>query len=266
MSWIKYQAGLQWLLFAATFLAVAIWETACQRRPLKFPPEKRWANHGVLLILSTIVGSLVFRMSAVAMAGMAATTRLGLLNKPWLPFAVKWACAIVVLDFVRYATHRAFHSVPMLWRVHEVHHSDPDYDASTAARFHPLESLVDRAVFVTGVVLLAAPPVAVFSADLISTALNVFVHANASLPVGIESFTRRLIITPDLHRIHHSEDLDGQATNFGQIFGCWDRLFGTYRQGQAIRDQGINTGVKGLQNAVSLEVQFMLREPFRNAD
>jgi sterol desaturase/sphingolipid hydroxylase (fatty acid hydroxylase superfamily) len=265
MSWIKYQAGWQWMLFAATFLAVAIWETVSQRRPLNWPAERRWANHALLLILSTIVGFLVFRLSAVAVAGMTAASGFGLLNKPWLPFALQWACAIFVLDFIHYGTHRAFHSVPILWRIHEVHHSDPDYDVSTAARFHPLESLADRAVFLTGVVLLAPPPVAVFSTDLISTALNAFVHANASLPDSVERFSRRFIITPDMHRIHHSEELDGQAANFGQIFCCWDRLFGTYQRGQS-RGQSITTGIKGLQNARSLEIGFMLREPFRQTD
>jgi sterol desaturase/sphingolipid hydroxylase (fatty acid hydroxylase superfamily) len=263
MSWIKYQAGMQWMLFASVFLMVAIWETVGQRRLLNCPAERRWANHGFLLILSTIIGLVIFRVSAVALAGAAASNRFGLLNKPWLPFFLRLVCTIVVLDFIRYLTHRAFHSVHILWRIHEVHHSDPDYDVSTAARFHPLEAMVDQAVFLAGIALLAPPPAAVFSAELVSTALNVFVHANASLPASTERFWRRVVITPDLHRIHHSEELTGQSSNFGQTFCFWDRLFGTYRQSQEMSDQAIITGITGLQKASSLDIRFMLSEPFR---
>ena len=265
MSWIKYQAGAQWMLFTCAFLLVAVWETIDQRRPLGRPPEKRWANHGVLLILSTVLGLAVFRVTAVAFAGMAVSSGFGILNKPWLPFILKLACAIIALDFIRYLAHRAFHSVPFLWRIHEVHHSDPDYDASTAARFHPLEAVIDQAVLLAGIALLAPPPAAVFSSELLATALNVFVHANASLPDRAERLLRRLVITPDLHRVHHSEEITEQSSNFGQTFCCWDRLFGTYRQRQEIGDRTVVTGIKGLQNAGSMEIQFMLSEPFRRS-
>ena len=126
--------------------------------------------------------------------------------------------------------------------------------------------MIDQAVFLASIFLIAPPPGAVFSSELMSTALNVFVHANASLPHWAERFLRRMVITPDLHRIHHSQEPSEQSGNFGQTFCCWDRLFGTYLEFDQTGDRAVITGIKGLQNGDSAGIQFMLREPFRHAD
>ena len=169
----------------------------------------------------------------------------------------------MLLDLSRYWTHRAFHSVPFLWRIHEVHHSDPDYDVSTAGRFHPAEVLLEQAGYLLAIAILAPPVIAVFASELIALVLNLFAHANASLPGSLEGALRLAIITPDLHRIHHSEEVQEQQTNFGQTFTCWDRWFGTLANASATGEKERNTGIRELRNSGSLRLRFTLSEPFR---
>jgi sterol desaturase/sphingolipid hydroxylase (fatty acid hydroxylase superfamily) len=176
---------------------------------------------------------------------------------------VRCAATILLLDLLNYAAHRTFHSVSFLWRVHEVHHSDPDYDVSTAARFHPIEVVGVQGAHLAVIALLAPPALAVFIAGLLTEVLNLFVHANASLPGWVERWLRIVFITPDLHRIHHSEDIGEQQRNLGQTFAFWDRLFGTFQQDEP-RAGEITTGLKGFQNAESFGLGFMLMGPFQS--
>jgi sterol desaturase/sphingolipid hydroxylase (fatty acid hydroxylase superfamily) len=175
---------------------------------------------------------------------------------------VRFPLAFLLLDLVNYAIHRAWHSFPILWRVHQAHHSDPDLDLSTAFRVHPIELLATRGAFLV-VVGLTAPAVAVVVVYEVSRIfLSFFVHANAALPAWIERPARAIFITPDLHRIHHSEEEQEQGKNLGETFSLWDRLFRTYvpepRAGQA----AMNTGLRGYQNKASLSFKFILELPF----
>jgi sterol desaturase/sphingolipid hydroxylase (fatty acid hydroxylase superfamily) len=264
MWWMKNESATYWVVFVATFFAIAIWESFRPKRPLTWPADRRWGRHALLLAISTAALLLIFRVSPIAIAAAAANNRFGLLNQRWLPFLVKCAATLLLLDLAHYATHRTFHSVHFLWRVHEVHHSDPDFDVSTAARFHPIESLLTQVAYLALIALLAPPPVAVFGAELLSVAVNFFVHANASLPDWAEKMLRRVVFTPTLHRIHHSEEIREQSGNFGTIFPWWDRLFGTYLANSAAGDKGLITGIKGLQNETSTGLGFILAEPFQH--
>jgi sterol desaturase/sphingolipid hydroxylase (fatty acid hydroxylase superfamily) len=264
MPWTNSRSVTYWILFVGAFLAVAVWESFSPRRTLSGPAERRWGRHAVLLAVSTLFQKVILQVNPVIVAALVANSRIGILNRPWLPFAVRCAATVLLLDLARYLIHRTYHAVGFLWRIHEVHHSDPDYDVSTAGRFHPLEVLVDQGSILATIALLAPPVSAVFAAELVTLLLNFFVHANASLPGAVDQALRAVIVTPDMHRIHHSEQMEEQWRNLGQTFSWWDRLLGTYRGNPAAGDKGLVTGVKGLQNAGSIELGFMLAEPFRS--
>jgi len=170
--------------------------------------------------------------------------------------------AVLLLDLVKYAIHRTYHSVPFLWRVHQVHHSDPDFDVSTAVRAHPIEMIFTQGGYLAAVAILAPPVLAVLVAELASCFQSFFNHANASLPGWVEKPLRFLLITPDMHRIHHSEEVEEQYMNLGDIFPWWDHLFRTYLAAPAAGQDGMIPGLKGFQNEGSLGLAFMLRQPF----
>ncbi len=206
----------------------------------------------------------LFRGGPVALAATVAGSRFGLLNRSWLPFPISCVLAILAIDLVKYAVHRGYHAVPFLWRWHQVHHSDPDFDLSTGTRAHPMEIVLSQAANLAAIAVLAPPVVAVLIAELTSLVCSFFGHANASLPARIEKPVRRILVTPDMHRIHHSEEMTEQFKNLGDIFPWWDHLFGTYLADPAAGQPGIRVGLKGCQTARSLGVTFMLLQPFRN--
>jgi sterol desaturase/sphingolipid hydroxylase (fatty acid hydroxylase superfamily) len=262
MSWVRTEGLAYWTCFVAVFLAVAIWESWQPKRKLGVAAERRWRNHGAMLVIGAVTSALLIRVSPVVLSVMVADSRIGVLNKPWAPLLVRCAIAVALLDLLQYWIHWSFHHVPWLWRVHQVHHSDPDYDVSTAARFHPVEMVSSAGVHLGAIALLAPPPAAVFVAGLLTVILNLSAHANASLPDWAERMVRRAFVTPDLHRIHHSRDMLEQQRNLGQTFSWWDRFFGTYVPTASAEQAAFRTGLNGLDNRDSMGIGFMLMEPF----
>ena len=262
MPWERIESYSYWILFVATFLGVAAWESFRPKQKLSAAPERRWGRHGLLLIVCTVISVGLYRASPVVVALAFAGNRYGLLNKPWIPFLGRCILAVLLLDFAKYAVHWALHSVPFLWRVHRVHHSDPDFDVSTSARVHPIEVVLSQGVYFAVIAIFAPPVMGVLAAELMSAFQSFFGHANASLPAWAEKPVRCLFVTPDMHRIHHSEDIAEQFTNFGDSFPWWDRLFRTYLAEPAAGQEGIAVGLKGCQNDASLGMTFMLTQPF----
>lgn len=262
MHWIRIESAAYWFSFVGAFLACAVWESLRPKRDTN-ATERRWGKHGAILILCTVATMALYRISPVVMAANMSGSRFGILNKPWLPFLVRCVVAILALDLVRYTTHRLSHAVGPLWRVHQVHHSDPDFDISTALRVHPIEVVLTQGAYLLAVAVLAPPVVAVLIAELGSVLQSFFSHANASLPCWVDKPLRAVFVTPDMHRIHHSEVVGEQFKNLSDVFPWWDRLFGTYAEAPAAGDEGIVTGLKGFQNATSLGISFMLAQPFR---
>ena len=262
MLWGRIESYGYWLVFATAFLGVAVWESFRPRRPLSAAPERRWGRHGLVLVVCTIISVGLYRVSPVIVALSFAGNRFGLLNKPWLPFAVRCILAVLLLDFVKYATHWAYHAVPVLWRVHRVHHSDPDFDVSTGVRVHPIEVILNQGAYFAVIAVFAPPVSAVLVAELVSAFQSFFGHANASLPEWIEKPLRVLFVTPDMHRIHHSEEVAEQYRNLGETFPWWDHLFRTYLDAPAAGQAGMIVGLKGYQDDGSLGVGFMLTQPF----
>ena len=262
MPWGRVESYAYWLLFTATFLGVAVWESIRPKRELSALTERRWSRHAIVLIICTVISVGLYRVSPVIVAVSFAGSRFGLLNKPWLPLAGRIILAVLLLDLVKYATHRIFHSVSFLWRVHQVHHSDPDFDVSTAARVHPIEVVVTQGAYFAVIAIFAPPVAGVLAAELTSAFQSFFGHANASLPGWAEKYLRPVFVTPDMHRIHHSEEVGEQNRNFGDCFPWWDHLFRTYLAAPAAGEAGITVGLKGYQNDASLGVAFMLSQPF----
>ena len=247
MPWERIESYSYWILFAATFLGVAVWESFRPRRELSTPPERRWGKHGLVLVVGTVISVGIYRVSPVVVAIAFAGNRYGLLNKPWIPFIGRCILAVLLLDFVKYAIHRAFHSVSFLWRVHQVHHSDPDFDVSTAARVHPIEIILTQAAYLSVTAMFAPPVAGVLIAELISAFQSFFGHANACLPGWVENPLRLVFVTPDMHRIHHSEEVEEQFANFGDSLPWWDYLLRTYRAAPAAGQKGMVADSRGIR-------------------
>lgn len=261
MRWVQIEGVAYWSLFVAVFLCVAIWESVAAKHALNIPAGRRWGKHGLLFVGSMLAVALLLRMNPVFAAMYASHNRYGLLNTAALPFAFRCILAVLILDFVKYAVHRAHHAFPLLWRVHQIHHSDPDFDVSTAGRAHPIEVLLTQGATLAAVFILAPPVVAVLIAELLACFQSFFEHANASLPAGVERGLRWWIVTPDLHRVHHSREVWDQSRNLGEIFTWWDRLLGTY---SSIPQAGLEQWTPGLEevgSADAMRLRFLLTQP-----
>jgi sterol desaturase/sphingolipid hydroxylase (fatty acid hydroxylase superfamily) len=263
MTWLHLAARTYWLVFGAAFLGVAVWESRSPARPLSMREERRWGRHAAMMALGFALTLALFRISPVVMALAVADSRLGVLNTPWLPVAARWALAILALDLVRYGLHVAHHAVPLLWRVHQVHHSDPDLDASTGVRFHPIEVIVTQGAYLAAIALVAPPVGAVVVTELLFAFQSVFSHANASLSPRVERPASLVWVTPAIHRVHHSDQAREHGSNYGDLFPWWDRLFHTYLPAPADGVANLRPGLDGFQNDRSLDLAFMLALPFR---
>lgn len=262
MDWTGLESTAYTITFVASFLALAVWETW---RPFREPTqstERRWISHGILFAGGIAVQTILIRTSPLLVAAAVANQPWGLLNRSWLSWPARMAAALLLLDLVHYAIHRLFHSFRVLWRIHEVHHSDPDYDVSTGVRFHPIELVGSKALYLGAVAALAPPVAAVLASEIHTTLVNSLVHANIALPPRLEAAARLIFITPGLHRIHHSTDVARQNCNFGQTFVWWDRLFGTFCPRASVSSRDLATGVTGLPESSYQGTAALFTAPF----
>ncbi len=266
MPWIPWAGRAYWLVFVGGFLVVAVWESYRPARILSAREERRWSRHAVIAAVGFVLTAGLYRVSPVFMAAAVAGSTGGLLNQAWLPVAARWVLAVAALDLVRYGVHVAHHAVPLLWRVHQVHHSDPDLDASTGLRFHPIELILTQGAYLAAVAICAPPVGAVLLTELLFCFQSFFSHANASLPARLEKALRFVWVTPEMHRIHHSDQKREQRSNFGDLFPWWDRVLGSYVAMPAGGLLGLRPGLEGFQNDRSLGVSFMLKLPFRRLE
>ena len=261
MYWARIEGPSYSICLVIIFLLVGIWESVLPFRQLLGRAERRWKNHALMFLIGAVC-TLLLRFTPVALAFAISGNSFGLLNKSWLPLSVRIVIAIPLLDSIQYWIHWSFHRVGLLWRIHQIHHSDPDYDVSTSGRFHPVEVLWTQALHLGAIALLAPPPGAVFLSVLLIVILNLSAHANASLPVAAERILNLVFVTPDVHRIHHSKNVLEQQRNFGQTFTFWDRLFGTYTA-KPDEKEDFQTGLEGLEAYDTVSIGYMLAEPFR---
>jgi sterol desaturase/sphingolipid hydroxylase (fatty acid hydroxylase superfamily) len=253
-------ADLHAIVFWGSIVAVALWEHAAPLRALAHPLGRRWAVNFGLLAINGGLTWLIFPSAALAVAVAGANWNVGLLR--WLPMPdwVAVATGFLLLDLARYISHLALHRVPLLWRLHRMHHTDGDFDITTGFRFHPLETLAGLGFNSAVILLTGAPVVAVLLYQLAFPLTSFWAHANARLAPGVERRLRMLLVTPDMHRIHHSVRPAEQDSNFGGMFTAWDRLFGTYVAAPVDGHAGMRIGLDGNENGQHLG--RMLADPF----
>jgi sterol desaturase/sphingolipid hydroxylase (fatty acid hydroxylase superfamily) len=259
----QHEGSLKWALLLLAFVIFALWETYYPRRVLVASAARRWSSHALLSFLCNTLAAGIYRASAVVVASAVGASRYGLLNHEAIPPGVRCIIAVLLLDLLRYGQHCLYHAIPVLWRIHQVHHADPDYDWSTSLRFHPGEVLLTQGSYLAVVAVLAPPPVAVLCLELADVAENVFVHANISVPGWIDARLRWWLVTPDMHRIHHSDEFSEQNANFGVVFPWWDRLFRTYRQEPAAGHDKMRVGLREIDVKQGVGFLGMLALPFR---
>jgi sterol desaturase/sphingolipid hydroxylase (fatty acid hydroxylase superfamily) len=258
------EAAIRLGFFLGVLALVAVWETFAPRRALTVSRLQRWVSNLGLVALNTVLLRLVFPAAAVGMAAFAQAQGWGLLNAVELPFWLAVLVSLVVLDFVIWLQHVMFHAVPALWRLHRVHHADLDYDLTTGARFHPIEILLSMVVKFAAVAALGPPVVAVILFEVILNAMAMFNHANAHLPERLDRVLRWLVVTPDMHRVHHSVEDDETNSNFGFNLSWWDRLLGTYRDQPRAGHRGMTIGIRGFRDPGEVDrLPGMLLLPFR---
>ena len=242
---------------------MALAEVLSPRRGLS-QGRKRWPANLAIVVIDSIVARLLLPAGATGAALWAAEQQFGLLHWIDLPEQVAIVVAVILLDLIVYAQHLLFHALPILWRVHMVHHADRDIDVTTGLRFHPVEILISMLIKIACVVLLGAPVLAVIVFEVLLNGMAMFNHANVKLPARLDALLRLLLVTPDVHRIHHSIIRKETNSNYGFNLSVWDRLFGTYRAEPVQGHLDMTIGLEHLQQAATHSLGFMLRLPFRN--
>ena len=262
---MEFEGFIRLAAFLAVFGAVAVWETRRPRRLRAVARAIRWPSNLGLLAVDVIVLRLTAPGAAIAVAIAAQAGGWGLLNAAGLPPAAAMVIAVALLDLAMYFQHVMFHAVPTLWRLHRVHHADLDFDVSTGTRFHPVEILVSTAIKCATVAAIGAAPVAVLVFELLLNGAALFNHANASVPERFERWLRWLVVTPDMHRVHHSVQYDESSSNFGFNLPWWDRLFATYREQPRAGHIAMDIGVDAFRSEEDLRLDRLLIQPLQNS-
>lgn len=249
--------------FAAAFVAMALWERVAPRRALVASRPVRWLNNLAVLALGAGLSRLVAPAAVVGAAIVAQREAWGLFNLVAVPPMLAAAASILLLDLTVWAQHLAMHKVPALWRLHRMHHADVDIDVTTGLRFHPLEILLSLAIKAAVAVALGAPPIAVLAFEVLLNATSIFNHANARLQPALDRALRTVLVTPDMHRVHHSWDRVETDSNYGFNLPWWDRLFGTYRAQPERGHEGMTIGLREFRGSRELWIDRMLLQPAR---
>jgi sterol desaturase/sphingolipid hydroxylase (fatty acid hydroxylase superfamily) len=252
--------------FFGMFALMAVWEAVAPRRARLLPRRVRWLHNLALVVLNSLILRLLFPVAAVGFALLAADHGWGLLNAFDVPFWWAFALSVIALDFAIYLQHVMFHAVPLLWRLHRVHHADADIDVTTGARFHPIEILLSMLIKFAAIAVLGAPAAAVLVFEVLLNATAMFNHANLRLREPVDRWLRRMLVTPEMHRIHHSMEAVEANSNFGFNLPWWDRLFGTYRERARLPQESMAIGVKGLTGSdAAVKLTGLLALPFAGA-
>ena len=247
--------------FFGVLMVIAIWEVVAPRRALTDSKRRRWVTNLSLVVIDTAVVRFFLPILPVGMSIMARERGWGILNIIILPSWIKIILALVALDFVIYLQHLLFHFLPILWRLHRMHHTDLDIDVTTGNRFHPVEILISMGIKLAAVALLGAPALGVVIFEVALNATSQFNHGNIRIPEALDRWLRLVVVTPDMHRVHHSIIPRETNSNFGFNLSWWDRLFGTYR---AQPEQGHMTmiiGLKEFRDPAMLTLPRLLVQP-----
>jgi sterol desaturase/sphingolipid hydroxylase (fatty acid hydroxylase superfamily)/rhodanese-related sulfurtransferase len=249
--------------FVGVLVLMAAWEAAAPRRVRAHPRLLRWSGNLGVVAIDTLLVRLVFPVVAVGLALRAEEEGWGLLNVVGAPAWFAFAASLLVLDLAIYLQHVMVHAVPALWRLHRMHHADLDFDATTGVRFHPLEILLSMGLKLAVVAALGPPAAAVLVFEVLLNATSLFNHGNVRLPAGLDRALRLVVVTPDMHRVHHSIHPAETNSNFGFNLPWWDRLLGTYRAQPREGHEAMTIGIEQFRDRRDLGLDRMLMQPFR---
>jgi sterol desaturase/sphingolipid hydroxylase (fatty acid hydroxylase superfamily) len=258
------ETAIRFGAFIGIFTAMALWEAAVPRRARPYLRLKRWPSNLAIVTLNSML-RILLPATAVSLAVVGTQRDWGLLNNLPLPGWSAVAASVVLLDLAIYLQHVMFHAVPTLWRVHRMHHSDLDIDVTTGARFHPIEIALSMLIKFGVVTTLGAPALGVLIFEVLLNATSMFNHGNVRIPVGFDRWLRWLVVTPDMHRVHHSIAVGETNSNFGFNLPWWDHLLGTYRDQPAAGHEGMTIGIEQFREARELWLDRMLLQPFRGS-
>ena len=259
-----HESFIRLVVFAGVFALMAAWEILAPRREQRIGRGRRWPSNIGVVALDTLLVRLLFPITAVGVALLAEARGWGLFATLELPLWASIVLGVVLLDLAIYLQHVLFHAVPALWRLHRMHHADLEFDVTTGTRFHPIEILLSMGIKLGIVAALGVPAVAVLIFEVLLNATSMFNHANVRIPKTVDRFLRWLVVTPDMHRVHHSIVRRETNSNFGFNLPWWDRLFGTYRDQPAAGHEGMTIGIEQFREPRELRLDRMLIQPFHD--
>ena len=260
---LSNQAAIRLGSFILILVAMGIWEAVAPRRRRRLARLTRWPHNIGIVLVNTLVVRLLFPATAVGVAIYAQARGWGILNGVDISHWILVPLCVVVLDLAIYLQHVMFHAVPLLWRFHRMHHADLDFDVTTGARFHPVEIILSVTIKFAAIVALGPPAIAVLAFEVIPNATAMFNHSNVRIALGFDRVLRCFVVTPDMHRVHHSVEDDETNSNFGFNLPWWDRLFGTYRDQPRAGHEGMIIGIHGFSEPrVCDTLPGMLMIPF----
>lgn len=257
------EVALRIVTAVAVFAAMAAWEVLAPRRSLSVGRLPRWPSNIGIVVVDALAVRLLVPAAALGASLYAAGHGIGLFHWLDLRLSVAALLGFLILDLVIYAQHVAFHHLPWLWRLHRMHHADLDIDVTTGLRFHPFEILISLAIKIGVVIAFGIPPVAVLVFEVVLNATSMFNHSNVSMPPKLDRIVRLLLVTPDMHRVHHSIVRAETDSNFGFNLPWWDRLFRTYRPQPQSGHDGMTIGLPIFRDRKELRLDRLLIQPFR---
>jgi sterol desaturase/sphingolipid hydroxylase (fatty acid hydroxylase superfamily) len=257
------ESSIRLAIFLGMFLVFAIAEALFPRRKAAYSKSKRWLSNLSISAFNTLLVRLSFPVAGVAAALLAQERQWGLLNQLQIPPWLNVVVFLFLFDLAIYWQHRLFHVVPWLWRFHRMHHTDVDYDLTTGNRFHPVSILISAAIKIFLVIAMGASATAILLAEVVVNVTAMFNHSNLKLPEAVDRGLRLILVTPDMHRIHHSTDSVEHNSNFGFNFPWWDRLFGSYLENPELPQEELDIGISGFQDGKSTNLYFLLLQPFK---
>ena len=258
---LKNEPGIRMAIFLGVLVIMAIWEVAAPRRRREIPRLLRWSNNLALVIVDTILVRLTFPVVAVGLALFAEQRGWGFFNTFAVPGWLAVLASMIVLDLVIYLQHVMFHAVPALWRLHRMHHADLEFDVTTGLRFHPIEILLSMGLKLAVVAALGPPAIAVLIFEVLLNATAMFNHSNVRIPLKLDWLLRWMVVTPDMHRVHHSIRPAETNSNFGFNLPWWDRLLGTYRPQPKEGHDAMTIGIEQFRDRRDLWLDRMLIQP-----
>ncbi len=260
---LRYEPAIRLGIFISLFAVMALWEVLAPRRPQEIGRLRRWPANLGIVALNTLLVRLVFPTAAVGVALVAQARDWGLFHILETPDWFSVIAAVILLDLAIYLQHALLHAVPLLWRLHRVHHADLEFDVTTGARFHPVEILLSMVIKLGVVAAIGPPAVAVLVFEVLLNATSMFNHSNIHLSEKCDGLLRWFLVTPDMHRVHHSIVPSETNSNFGFNVPWWDRLFGTYRAQPAAGHLQMTIGIEQFRDPRELRLDRMLLQPFR---